>query len=110
MTRSLNRWQRWRLYLYLRVCRIVISEPEFQEVESAQPEPQPVPETVVEPTFPATVESVPAPENSAPETPDDVEMLLKVSDATVTRYLNTLVLSARIRRLGSDGGAMYEPG
>lgn len=40
---------------------------------------------------------------------DDVEKLLKVSDATATRYLNTLVLAARLKRIGHDGGAKYEP-
>lgn len=42
-------------------------------------------------------------------TNDDVEKLLKVSDSTATRYLNALVLSARLKRSGSDGGAVYEP-
>ncbi len=40
---------------------------------------------------------------------DDVEKLLKVSDATVTNYLNALVLSARLRRSGYGRGAQYEP-
>lgn len=40
---------------------------------------------------------------------DDVEKLLKVSDTTITNYLNTLVLSARLRRSGRGRGAQYEP-
>lgn len=40
---------------------------------------------------------------------DDVEKLLKVSDATATRYLNALVVAARLRRSGHAGGARYEP-
>lgn len=40
---------------------------------------------------------------------DDVEKLLKVSDATATRYLSELVKNGRLRRLGKDGGARYEP-
>lgn len=40
---------------------------------------------------------------------DDVEKLLKVTDTTVTNYLNALVLSARLRRSGHGRAATYEP-
>jgi hypothetical protein len=42
-------------------------------------------------------------------TNDDVQKLLRVSDATAGRYLETLVREGRLRRLGSRGGTVYEP-
>lgn len=42
-------------------------------------------------------------------TNDDVQLLLGVSDTTVTNYLNSLVLSGRLRRSGRGRGAEYQP-
>lgn len=41
-------------------------------------------------------------------TNDDVEKLLKVSNATATRYLNALVLAGRLRRFGARKHEKYE--
>ena len=41
-------------------------------------------------------------------TNDDVEKLLKVSDATATNYLRELVKTDRLKRSGTDGGTKYE--
>lgn len=40
---------------------------------------------------------------------DDVERLLKVSNATATRYLNALVAAGRLRRFGARKHERYEP-
>lgn len=40
---------------------------------------------------------------------DDVEKLLKVSDATATRYLSELVKSGRLKRSGPIHHERYEP-
>jgi len=40
---------------------------------------------------------------------DDVEKLLKVSDATATRYLVELVKAGKLSRSGKDGSSRYEP-
>jgi len=42
-------------------------------------------------------------------TNDNVEKLLRVSDATATRYLAQLVREGRLRKVGPDGRARYEP-
>lgn len=42
-------------------------------------------------------------------TNDDVEKLLKVSNATATRYLNALVVAAKLRRFGARKHEKYEP-
>ena len=42
-------------------------------------------------------------------TNDDVELLVKKSDSTVTRDLNTLVIAARLRRVGHRKHERYEP-
>jgi hypothetical protein len=42
-------------------------------------------------------------------TNDQVEKLLRVSDATATRYLAQLVKEGRLKRTGPDGNARYEP-
>jgi len=42
-------------------------------------------------------------------TNDNVEKLLRVSDATATRYLAHLVREGRLRKVGPDGRARYEP-
>lgn len=42
-------------------------------------------------------------------TNNDVQLLLGVSDATATNYLNQLVLAARLKRVGVAGHAYYEP-
>lgn len=41
-------------------------------------------------------------------TNDHVEKLLRVSDATATRYLAQLVKEGRLRKVGPDGRARYE--
>lgn len=40
---------------------------------------------------------------------DDVQKLLRVSDATATRYLAQLVQEGKLRRVGPPKGARYEP-
>lgn len=40
---------------------------------------------------------------------DDVEKLLRVSDATASRYLLQLVKEGNLRQVGNRGGAWYEP-
>lgn len=40
---------------------------------------------------------------------DDVEKLLKVSDATATNYLSQLVREGKLKRSGVRGGTVYEP-
>ncbi len=40
---------------------------------------------------------------------NDVEMLLKVSDATATRYLHELVEKGRLKRTGAQKRPQYEP-
>lgn len=40
---------------------------------------------------------------------DDVQLLLRVSDATATNYLSALVLQGKLKRLGSTSHATYEP-
>lgn len=40
---------------------------------------------------------------------DQVEKLLRVSDATATRYLSQLVKEGRLKRVGPDSNARYEP-
>lgn len=40
---------------------------------------------------------------------DDVEKLLRVSDATASRYLAQLVKDGKLRRSGIRGGGRYEP-
>ena len=42
-------------------------------------------------------------------TNDQVQKLLRVSDATATRYLSELVRQTRLRRLGANGSTRYEP-
>ena len=42
-------------------------------------------------------------------TNDQVEKLLRVSDATATRYLTDLMRQGRLRQVGARGGARYEP-
>lgn len=42
-------------------------------------------------------------------TNDQVQKLLRVSDATATRYLSELVRQTRLRRFGIRGSARYEP-
>jgi hypothetical protein len=42
-------------------------------------------------------------------TNDDVQKLLRVSDATATRYLSQLVKEGRLKRVGSAENARYEP-
>ena len=42
-------------------------------------------------------------------TNDQVEKLLRVSDATATRYLSQLVKEGRLKRVGPYGNARYEP-
>ena len=42
-------------------------------------------------------------------TNDQIEKLLRVSDATATRYLSQLVKEGRLKRVGPDGNARYEP-
>ncbi len=42
-------------------------------------------------------------------TNDDVQKLLLVSDSTATRYLNSLVVQVRLRRVGAPGHQHYEP-
>lgn len=42
-------------------------------------------------------------------TNDQVQKLLRVSDATATRYLSELVRQSHLRRLGDRGSARYEP-
>lgn len=42
-------------------------------------------------------------------TNDQVQKLLRVSDATATRYLSELVRQARLRQFGIRGSARYEP-
>jgi len=39
---------------------------------------------------------------------DDVEKLLKVSNATATRYLNELVKTGRLKRFGAKRHEKYE--
>ena len=40
-------------------------------------------------------------------TNNDVESLLKVSDATATRYLDELEKEGRIRQIGTEGRSVY---
>lgn len=40
---------------------------------------------------------------------DDVEKLLRVSDTTATNYLNQLVRSGRLKRVGNSHQPSYEP-
>jgi hypothetical protein len=40
---------------------------------------------------------------------DDVQLLLRVSDATATNYLNELVIAGKLKRVGSAAHAAYEP-
>ena len=40
---------------------------------------------------------------------DDVEKLLRVSDATATRYLSQLVKEGRLKRVGAQKQPRYEP-
>lgn len=40
---------------------------------------------------------------------NDVQKLLRVSDATATRYLSQLVKEGRLKRVGKDGGSVYIP-
>lgn len=42
-------------------------------------------------------------------TNNDVEMLLKVSDATATNYLRELVQAGRLKKIGIRAGTRYEP-
>lgn len=42
-------------------------------------------------------------------TNDDVQELLRVSDATATRYLQELVRQGRLKRSGTTSGITYEP-
>ena len=42
-------------------------------------------------------------------TNDDVEKLIRVSDATATRYLNTLVKQNKLKVSGNRRSAQYEP-
>ncbi len=42
-------------------------------------------------------------------TNDQAEKLLRISDATATRYLSQLVKEGRLKRTGPDGNARYEP-
>ena len=42
-------------------------------------------------------------------TNNDIEKLLRVSDATATRYLARLVREGRLRRVGHPRAAEYEP-
>ncbi|OGM97505.1 MAG: hypothetical protein A2735_02110 [Candidatus Yanofskybacteria bacterium RIFCSPHIGHO2_01_FULL_41_21] len=42
-------------------------------------------------------------------TNDDVQKLLRVSDATATRYLSELVRQGKLRRAGTTSGTRYEP-
>jgi len=42
-------------------------------------------------------------------TNNDVQMLLRVSDATATRYLSELVRAGRLKRIGAPKRPTYEP-
>lgn len=42
-------------------------------------------------------------------TNDQVEKLLRVSDATATRYLSQLVKDGRLQKIGNYGSSRYEP-
>lgn len=42
-------------------------------------------------------------------TNDGVQKLLRVSDATATRYLSELVRAGRLKRVGAASHARYEP-
>ena len=110
---------------------VIESAPIEQAPEPTQPEPVSVPAsipsqpqlTIASPKsfFTKALESIQSRKRAKLEkimrlanekkviTNDDVEKLLRVSDATATRYLNTLVKQNRLKVSGNRGSVRYEP-